>query len=371
MYNLERIYEIEGITFGVNIGEGFDRNKIHSITEDFLYGIYTIAEDTIKPQYEITIIKMNDKDIDIHIKNIQQLTRVKYLGFHALISKYPNGQQRIVYFPDLMMLANYSITTKKLLIQCYQENEWVNFYIGWMIRELLRTELLCRGKIFIHSSGIELYDKAVLLCGKKGSGKTSSLMEMLDKGFNLIANDQVIVASTGENFMVSCFPMFVGIGIGTLSRFPRFNQWLNDYSNLIIPQYKLVRHKREVDNSFSNEKKLLLVIRELLEKFPSSNFSKASMLKAIIKVEFDNGLDYAKIFEITRVEEKQKILEENLKLENDDVFTDIFGIARCDRQQLKSIKQRLINKVKFYNLKQNLQCIGSYQKIIEVVKEMR
>ena len=48
--------------------------------------------------------------------------------------------------------------------------------------------------MLLHGSCAALGDDAVLLLGPPGSGKSDLLLKLIDRGFNLVADDQVQVA---------------------------------------------------------------------------------------------------------------------------------------------------------------------------------
>ncbi len=358
----QRLYEAEGIVFGINITNIDAKDRILQTTDAFLMDSFTVRYDVIMPEYEICV-EQTAKEI----RTLQQCEEVQYIGFKALRELNEENFQCIVYFPDLGLQVNYQYKLKKMTISYNENNSWYHFYVGWMIRELLRASLISRGKLLIHCSAVDLHGKAVLLCGTKGSGKTSLLLEMMDKGSGIIGNDKVSLDTYTKPIKVSSFPVFVSIGLGTLNRFSVLKDFMEDFTKLSIPQYKLTRQKDDIFNSFSNEKKLILLTKELLDKFPQSKLTRRSDLSAIVSIQFDDDIEYASLTEVTDERCKLAILDENICLGDDEVFSDIFSLAKCSRQVVEENKKALINNVKFYSLKQNLECIGSYDIIAQAI----
>ena len=78
--------------------------------------------------------------------------------------------------------------------------------------------------ITIHATAVAWRDRAVLLCGKSGSGKSAVAVELLALGCQLIADDQVRLTKQGTTVVASCPPVISGMievrGIGLVNAIP-------------------------------------------------------------------------------------------------------------------------------------------------------
>ncbi|HET8534576.1 MAG TPA: HPr kinase/phosphatase C-terminal domain-containing protein [Sphingomicrobium sp.] len=71
-----------------------------------------------------------------------------------------------------------------------------------------------------HASSVALDGRAVLITGPSGSGKSDLALRLLDRGFNLVSDDQTIVRRERERLLASAPPQIAGKlevrGIGIL-----------------------------------------------------------------------------------------------------------------------------------------------------------
>ena len=62
----------------------------------------------------------------------------------------------------------------------------------------------------LHASTVALDGRAVLITGPSGSGKSDLTLRLLDRGFQLVADDQTIVKKNGDRLCASCPPTIRG-----------------------------------------------------------------------------------------------------------------------------------------------------------------
>lgn len=62
----------------------------------------------------------------------------------------------------------------------------------------------------IHASTVALDDRAVLIAGPSGSGKSDLALRLLDRGFVLVSDDQTIVRRDGQRLVASAPPTIAG-----------------------------------------------------------------------------------------------------------------------------------------------------------------
>lgn len=56
----------------------------------------------------------------------------------------------------------------------------------------------------LHATAVALRDRAVLITGASGSGKSALALEMMARGAMLVADDRVILSTTGATVMLDC-----------------------------------------------------------------------------------------------------------------------------------------------------------------------
>ena len=79
---------------------------------------------------------------------------------------------------------------------------------------------LADGECLVHASCVSVQDRAALLIGASGSGKSSVALELISNGAKLVADDRVIVSAAGQKLTARPIPGFEGLiearGIGIL-----------------------------------------------------------------------------------------------------------------------------------------------------------
>jgi serine kinase of HPr protein (carbohydrate metabolism regulator) len=62
----------------------------------------------------------------------------------------------------------------------------------------------------IHASTVAIDDRAVLIAGPSGSGKSDLALRLLDRGFVLVSDDQTIVRRDAQRLVASAPPTIAG-----------------------------------------------------------------------------------------------------------------------------------------------------------------
>jgi len=72
----------------------------------------------------------------------------------------------------------------------------------------------------VHASSVAIGDRAILITGASGSGKSDLSLRPIDRGFTLISDDQTLVRRDGDRLIASAPPSIKGKleirGIGIL-----------------------------------------------------------------------------------------------------------------------------------------------------------
>jgi serine kinase of HPr protein (carbohydrate metabolism regulator) len=62
----------------------------------------------------------------------------------------------------------------------------------------------------VHASTVAVGGRAVLITGPSGSGKSDLALRLIDRGFNLVSDDQTIVRRDGDRLIATAPPTIAG-----------------------------------------------------------------------------------------------------------------------------------------------------------------
>ena|SRR5437867_5138198 len=112
------------------------------------------------------------------------------------------------------------------------------------IREIFTRELEKQGFFLMHAAVVEREGGAYLFFGRQGAGKTTTILSLLEKGCNLIANDKAYIGIQNNRISVIGWPGAVSITLQTMVSFSNLRTILPEMRNRRYPQNQL---KAETD----------------------------------------------------------------------------------------------------------------------------
>ena len=207
-----------------------------------------------------------------------------------------------------------------------------------IIREITKHELKRLGTIAIHSSAIEYNNNAIIFCGDKGDGKTTTLLNLLNtKRFKFISNDLSVL--TTDNIILPV-ASGVNVGLGTL-------YGIENYHKLIPNKYQklLVDEKYREENKFN---KFYFDLEDFVDLF-DVEVSKGAPLKSIIFVKFNLNNSGWSIKRMSNCESEYN-LRRNMILEDED-HHDWLKLSTDNNLELDIRVNDILKKVKCYELK--------------------
>ena len=66
--------------------------------------------------------------------------------------------------------------------------------------------------MLLHASCVALGGAGLLLLGAPGAGKSSMALRLMERGWGLVADDQVVIATTPQGLLASAPPALAEIG---------------------------------------------------------------------------------------------------------------------------------------------------------------
>lgn len=302
--------------------------KIIDSYKDIYYVYYTNEtfecdwKIVVSDLYHNTAIKMTDK---------QQM----YMLEHNLVGKrfVSNNHYWVVGEGN-----KWSILRKNQAIYIYANNvEKKMLMLNTVIRQINRASHLFKGTIFMHSASFSYNDNAYILCGEKGTGKTTLLMNTLLKLKNakLVSNDVTLITKENE-----ILPVYSGAMV----------------SKKTLDLLHLDISKLEKSNKFyfdEESEKYYFSYNFFLEFLNISTVKRAHLCK-IYLLNMDLNVHGVKIENIDR-SLANKILEKQI-ISEDKSHSDFLGLASCKYDEyLKKAKEWLEKRdVKLVTVGDNL-----------------
>lgn len=174
------------------------------------------------------------------------------------------------------------------------------------IRCFFILDCINKGGFLYHCSAVSIDDKAYLFSGDKFSGKTTTMIKLLqEKKGNLITNDQAIIFP--DSNIILGLPIAIGVRNNTIKNYPKLSKYINF-------QYAKLELSRSTANFISINKsvpkikknKIIFSPNEIASIFNVSLISHANIAK-IFFLEYEPQLENFKIFNITTNKVSDKI----------------------------------------------------------------
>ena len=285
-----------------------------------------------------SLVKMNlyiEDNIQIPIKELK-----KYLEPYIYIKKINSEEKQ----NDLDV-----VVTSKVKNVIYQNNTIITNYediisFKRLINDLINRIIELKQGIFFHASSIEIDGYAYLIIGEKGSGKTTTMLNLLSSNMaNYCANERTALINTSTGLMSYGNASSINIRANTL----KDNKELLKKILPIIDQEKYnIYSNLNLDN---NCKERLVITFNDLEKYLGVRICPILPPKGIINLVNDKNIDFA--MEKT---DFQKIKSELLK----NKISGVFETRSYLEEYLKLEKENNIdmldrNDINFYNLYKN------------------
>lgn len=124
-----------------------------------------------------------------------------------------NADQSIVCHRDLHWCAN--ITPRETTFH-YLDSDRTRVDGRMYIRAIMEQFLFSRGWILYHAACIDQGTSSILIVGDKGCGKTTTAMQLVDRGFSLVSNDRTFLSIHDSRVWAIPRPSFTRLGGQTI-----------------------------------------------------------------------------------------------------------------------------------------------------------
>lgn len=160
-----------------------------------------------------------------------------------------------------------SILSKGVAVEYDPRNDF-QMFSSYIILNSMSKLFENSGYFVLHSSCVEKNNKAVAFSGKKGAGKTQTLINLLQSGYHMVTNDKLALRLDNDGKIICVgFPTSVGIRmthsfvddpknadiVKTLKQKDREKLKPADVSNLADESKKFFIHPRVITNGYKTD----------------------------------------------------------------------------------------------------------------------
>ncbi|MFD3848213.1 hypothetical protein ACFWVB_20275 [Streptomyces microflavus] len=156
------------------------------------------------------------EELTLLVHDGRHTTEVEYAGHRMLVAR--DGDDVIATSPD-EGVAYRSSPARDRLVLAGTYGLTLALAAARMAREVIRGRLVHWGWVVLHASAVSQprSGATILAFGGKGAGKTACALLLASAGWELLANDRVLVRPTGDaNVEVLPWPAAAGVGLGLL-----------------------------------------------------------------------------------------------------------------------------------------------------------
>jgi hypothetical protein len=152
-----------------------------------------------------------------------------------------DGNLTVYHQPGARMIVARCAGSNTFTILSDGTDEEHQFETARVARELITRELERQGFFLMHAGGVERNGLAYVFCGCKGAGKTTTVLDLLERGYNLLANDRVFIGLGHElgGIRAIGWPGSVAVAVHGLESHRPLGSLATDLGRLRCPQYRL------------------------------------------------------------------------------------------------------------------------------------
>jgi hypothetical protein len=200
------------------------------------------------------------------------------------------------------------------------------------LRNLMKLLFIERGWLPFHSAACTWNDVGICILGGKFAGKTSTLLNLLDRpGARLVTNDNLFLRGGGARLEGCGFPNKAGLRIGALAAYPRLVNWIEQTTDSFYPQIDAATFHDIVattpaDELGSRSEKIVLLATELAEQF-GVPIQHVTPIELFLVVRYDPSLEKSRLTPVTdpqRIKEHLAATFRTLDKEKQDFLQDFF-----------------------------------------------
>ena len=172
-----------------------------------LYGLKVQSNIEFVQLYSVEPFPLEAADMDIWVEKSDELSKpfekIKAAG------KYFDITDHGIWFDN--QAGHFLVETQngKTIMKCIKYSDITyDEAKAFLLGNCLAIAMTQRKKLAIHGSTLLVGEKAIIVCGGSGSGKSTTAMGVIDKGAGLLADDISVIDIVSESGKAIAYPGF-------------------------------------------------------------------------------------------------------------------------------------------------------------------
>lgn len=312
----------------------------------------------------VVLDNYTDLNIDEVSKYFYNYIKVSEVGKEA---KEEKDKLVLKYEKDFYDMNNstliYSIDNHKLIqdgksiILSIDNNEDDILFLKRFIIDYINRIIERNNSFFLHGSSVIDGGQSIIFTGEKMSGKTTNMLQMLDKyNFSYSSNEKVAIIKNNNSLYSYGCPSNINVRVGTLKYNSNLLTKLSGYINSLECSSKLDSHDR------LDEERIVFSANDIIKAF-NTDIKPSGKIKCICNLTFLPEVDFS-IRELT-VKEKLIVLKRSLISgiypTRRDILEEVLPVNADDRIDC-------LESLRCYNICHNNKN-NNVKKILDRIKE--
>jgi hypothetical protein len=282
--------------------------------ERYLSGMCHKFTEIEAPTFKVKVI-FSDLIVQKYFDIINKIEHQVVFGFDSREILKINTDKFYEDYFDPSTPVLYRQSDRDYTIVLASRSRWPALEVARFVREIIVGHLQKEGWTVIHAAAVSFNNRAVLIAGPKGAGKTTTLIGLIAAGFQYISNDRVLIKGNLNRIDLIPFSGTIDIGLGTLLDYEWGESTIRQWETLLYPQRRLRADEvLKLPTSRWSElaDKICLMPEELVRLFSGSAHKQSAILSIALFPKIVEGNKNRISFSNINERETVNILQESI-----------------------------------------------------------
>lgn len=382
---------------GINLKLFSDDRKLIDVVDEMLKPHFCLREfyneEILKSDIEVYSINLSNIEIvekEFFCKSkVYSWKKIKHMGNFYFYTRFFDSygialwpSEKHAMFGDEnisvdSLIAEYLLGNNNLNVIIYDlKKSFIHLYNNLdnyivmtpvrLIRSLFAKKFLENNFLFFHAAAVKYKNKGILFTGKRDSGKTSILLDFLNKkkGY-MIANDKVFIGlDANSKLRVWGWPTVVNLGVGSLNKYSQLRKFLTSLDGVTCTQWGYTPNADYLKLSPSQMKNLNKTGGENRGKFTISNKQLIDLFNTSIISDFKIDIIVAvnlkwdcihKNIRKLDIKEKETIIQNNIIIDTPDQLEWLGYPLMLENNDAPAVIHNIVNNICVYEYTSDFQ----------------